>query len=238
MTKVSQMVNRKKEIQQRCHTVKAGAERQAGQSGHRVTTHIRVLGHRVQLKKQRALDYLAHLEEGRMHTRVRAHLPSPHSSRLHPNMYLCEHVYLLMDVNVGGVRRPSCGIPTQKLQLLEYLFNWRERGQNTQYIFKSSFFNLKLLVCFYQLLPFPSWLHVEQLISCVFSHSLLSLQGITHMFSFSKVSSATLSSLFLYSGPISLFIFSPTLSIFPILFPQLPLFSPTSLPLSHCSSLV
>lgn len=155
-----------------------------------------------------------------------------------PIMYLCERVYLLMDMNVGGVRRPSCGIPTQKLQLLEYLFNWRERGQNTQYIFKSSFFNLKLLVCFYQLLPFPSWLHVEQLISCVFSHSLLSLQGITHMFSFSKVSSATLSSLFLYSGPISLFIFSPTLSIFPILFPQLPLFSPTSLPLSHCSSLV
>jgi len=94
-------------------------------------THICVLGHRVQLKKQRALNYLAHLEEGRMHTRVRAPLPSPHSSRLHPNMYLCERVYLLMDVDVGGVRRPPCGIPTQKLQLLEYLFNWRERGQDS-----------------------------------------------------------------------------------------------------------
>lgn len=76
-------------------------------------------------------------------------------------MYLCECVYLLMDMDVGGVRRPPCGIPTQKLQLLEYLFNWRERGQDTQYIFKSSFLNLKLLVCFYQVLPFPSWLHME-----------------------------------------------------------------------------
>lgn len=38
---------------------------QAGQSGHGVSfTHICVLGHRVQLKKQRALNYLAHLEEG------------------------------------------------------------------------------------------------------------------------------------------------------------------------------
>lgn len=82
-------------------------------------------------------------------------------SRPRPNMYLCECVYLLMDMDVGGVRWPPCGIPTQKLQLLEYLFNWRERGQDTQYIFKSSFLNLKLLVCFYQLLPFPSWLHME-----------------------------------------------------------------------------
>ena len=43
-------------------------------------------------------------------------------------MYLCERVYLLMDVDVGGVRWSTCGVPTQKLQLLEYLFNWRERG--------------------------------------------------------------------------------------------------------------
>lgn len=47
----------------------------------------------------------------------------PSFSRLHPNMYLCERVYLLMDVDVGGVRWPTCGVPTQKLQLLEYLFN-------------------------------------------------------------------------------------------------------------------
>lgn len=38
-------------------------------------------------------------------------------------MYTFEPVYLLMDVDVGGVRRPPCGIPTQKLQLLEHLFN-------------------------------------------------------------------------------------------------------------------
>lgn len=69
----------------------------------------------------------------------------------------------------------------RELQLLECpLFNWRERGQDTQYIFKSSF-NLKLLVCFYQPLPIPVR---EQLIYSVFSHSLLSLRGITHMCSF------------------------------------------------------
>lgn len=90
-----------------------------------------------------------------------------------PSMYLCERVYLLMDVDVGRVRRPPCGIPTQKLQLLEYLFNWRERGQDTQYISKSSFLNLKLLVCFYQLLPFPSWLHMEQLISSLLTPCFL-----------------------------------------------------------------
>lgn len=138
-------------------------------SGHGVTVLTSVcLVIGVQLKKQRALNYLAHLEEGRMHMCVRVIFPSPHSLISHPNMYLCERVYLLMDVDVGGVRWPTCGVPTQKLQLLEYLFNWRERGQDTQYIFKSSF-NLKLLVCFYQLLPFPSWLHSKnQLIYSVF----------------------------------------------------------------------
>lgn len=61
-------------------------------------------------------------------------------------MRMCEHVYLLMDVDVGGVRRPPCGIPTQKLELLEYLFNWRGEGQSTKYLFKASFLNLKHLV--------------------------------------------------------------------------------------------
>lgn len=102
---------------------------QAGQSGHGVSfTHICVLGHRVQLKKQRALNYLAHLEEGE-NTQVSGPI-FPSSSSLCPSMHKCECVYLLMDVDVGGVRRPPCGIPTEELQLLEYLFNWRGRGQN------------------------------------------------------------------------------------------------------------
>lgn len=53
-----------------------------------------------------------------------------------------------MDVDVGGVRRPPCGIPTQKLQLLEHLFNWR-RGQSKQYFFKPLFLSLMDLVYFF-----------------------------------------------------------------------------------------
>lgn len=69
-------------------------------------------------------------------------------------MHMCEHVYLLMDVDVGGVRRPPCGIPTQKLELLEYLFNWRGGGQSTKYLLKPSFLKFEAPgVYFHQLLP-------------------------------------------------------------------------------------
>ena len=61
-----------------------------------------------------------------------------------------EPVYLLMDVDVGGVRRPPCGIPTQKLQLLEHLFNWR-RGQSKQYFFKSLFLSFVDLMYFFRI---------------------------------------------------------------------------------------
>lgn len=53
-------------------------------------------------------------------------LPSPSCSAPAHNR---EHVYLLVDVDVGGVRRPPSGIPTQKLQLLEHLFDCRERAR-------------------------------------------------------------------------------------------------------------
>lgn len=76
--------------------------------------------------------------------------------------YTCGDVYLLVDVDVGWVGWSPCGVPTQKLQLLEYLFNWR-RGQSTKHFFKPSFLNLKLLVYFHQLLlsPLESWLGLE-----------------------------------------------------------------------------
>lgn len=72
------------------------------------------------------------------------------------------NVYLLMDVDVGWVRWSPCGVPTQKLQLLEYLFNWRGR-RGTKHFFKPSFLNVKRLVYFHQLLlsPLKSWLSLE-----------------------------------------------------------------------------
>lgn len=51
------------------------------------------------------------------------------------------NVYLLMDVDVGWVRWSPCGVPTQKLQLLEHLFNWRGR-RGTKHVFKPSFLNV------------------------------------------------------------------------------------------------
>ena len=98
------MVNCKKESQQRCLSKSRGIAtgRTKWAPGH--CTHICVLGHRVQLKKQRALNYLAHLEEGRMHTRVRAQIPS-HSLVPAPictcvNVYTC--LWTWMSEESGG----------------------------------------------------------------------------------------------------------------------------------------
>lgn len=113
---------------------------------HRVSiTHICVLGHRVQLKKEWALDDLAHLEEGMVGTRVKAHLPP---SRHSPPARTCEHVYLLVDVDVGRVRRPTGGIPAQKLQFLEHLFDCGERTRAQGSFFKPPSRNWKRLVYF------------------------------------------------------------------------------------------
>lgn len=107
--------------------------------------------------RKRGLSMISHTwKRGMMDKCQCPYFFSPPSSILYRSMHMCEHVYLLMDVDVRGVRWPAGGVPTQKLQLLEYLFNWRGRGQSTKYFFKPSFLNLKLLVYFHQLLLSPS----------------------------------------------------------------------------------
>lgn len=73
--------------------------------------------------RNKGLSIISHTwKRGQMHLSARAHFSPAHPLSSAPT---CKRkcVYLLMDVDIRGVRRSPCGIPTQKLQLLEHLFN-------------------------------------------------------------------------------------------------------------------